>query len=567
MNGGGAAWCLSVSPSGDQVAVGCENGTVRIFSIAGGTLKWSRNFDAQASGRILSVAWSPCGAFLAAGTTKSSLSIYEAHSGRVKFSCSLDSASIRDGQSGRVKVDAIVWSLGFTKDGSLWSADSIGNLCQWDISTGTQIQSFNLSTADLYSLACHPSELAVYAAGADQKVYEIRASSAFDKWTIAGKCRVHNHDVRCLTTFSDMLVSGSIDTTLVAYSLAELTTSIKISPHPHQQLVKLTVATELLWALEGKTIRCWDVSGPAEVAPRQILQLSQPEHILAWDVSLDGTWITCLSLGSSTPKLYHMKLERDGDIVTDVLLHDAKLNGIPELKGLIVQNMAFNGSGKLYLTTVSQKSKSQLIEIALENDQIIGVSHSEQLPFSAVRSIACEDGDCRVIVGFDGEQAMINEKLIQLESSSSKVVRKCNDEIFFVSPKGLQIYDISKSSFIEVPKRLRQEISSFPSGILGAFRATDKLFIFGLDFIMSWNSSAAARDSSNHKKAKKEGKGPAIKDDEPLTGTTKVVRSVENAIYFTILKSGEGLLVERPWSEIATAFPPVIKKKLFKGRS
>jgi len=49
---------MAVNPSNSSLALGCEDGTVRILSIAHDTLTHSRRFD-RVKCRMLSIAWGP----------------------------------------------------------------------------------------------------------------------------------------------------------------------------------------------------------------------------------------------------------------------------------------------------------------------------------------------------------------------------------------------------------------------------------------------------------------------------------------------------------------------------
>ena len=55
---GGAAWCMSLHPREALLAVGCEDGAVRIFSYADGGLEYSKTFPTVGS-RVLCVAYHP----------------------------------------------------------------------------------------------------------------------------------------------------------------------------------------------------------------------------------------------------------------------------------------------------------------------------------------------------------------------------------------------------------------------------------------------------------------------------------------------------------------------------
>ena len=53
---GGAVWCCMADHAGERLALGCEDGSVRIFDVTGEGLIYSKVLDGQ-QGRVLSVAW------------------------------------------------------------------------------------------------------------------------------------------------------------------------------------------------------------------------------------------------------------------------------------------------------------------------------------------------------------------------------------------------------------------------------------------------------------------------------------------------------------------------------
>lgn len=55
---GGAIWAISPNPASSILALGCEDGSIRLLSIEADTLTHLRRFD-RVKSRILSIAWGP----------------------------------------------------------------------------------------------------------------------------------------------------------------------------------------------------------------------------------------------------------------------------------------------------------------------------------------------------------------------------------------------------------------------------------------------------------------------------------------------------------------------------
>jgi U3 small nucleolar RNA-associated protein 4 len=55
---GGSIWSIAVNPSSTALALGCEDGSLRLLSLAHDTLTHDRRFD-RVKCRLLSIAWGP----------------------------------------------------------------------------------------------------------------------------------------------------------------------------------------------------------------------------------------------------------------------------------------------------------------------------------------------------------------------------------------------------------------------------------------------------------------------------------------------------------------------------
>ena len=55
---GGSVWCLAVATSGDTLAAGCDDGSIKLYGLAGGqgSLEFVRSFDRQVGRRVESVS-------------------------------------------------------------------------------------------------------------------------------------------------------------------------------------------------------------------------------------------------------------------------------------------------------------------------------------------------------------------------------------------------------------------------------------------------------------------------------------------------------------------------------
>ncbi|KAL0579813.1 U3 small nucleolar RNA-associated protein [Marasmius crinis-equi] len=253
---GGSIWSIAANPSSTMLALGCEDGTVRLLSVSDDTLTYHRRFD-RVKCRILSIAWGPptpnerqesiesdsdddsddwTDSWLVTGCSDSSLRKWDASSGRM-----LD----RMGTDKMRGERTLVWAVSVLGDGTIVSGDSLGMVKFWDSRTSTQTYSFQAHAADVLCLVAGSDGNVVYSSGVDQKTTQfslVKTSSspentsilrASSRWVQSASRRMHSHDVRALaiwpphtplppsyrrhfpTDIAPVLASGGLDMSVV----------------------------------------------------------------------------------------------------------------------------------------------------------------------------------------------------------------------------------------------------------------------------------------------------------------------------------------------------------------
>ncbi|TFK23110.1 U3 small nucleolar RNA-associated protein 4 [Coprinopsis marcescibilis] len=224
---GGAIWSIAANPSSTMLALGCEDGTVRILSLENDTLTHIRRLG-KVKSRMLSIAWGPpipkasrtpkkttnvsdsddsddddddewVDSWLVTGCSDSSLRKWDVKTGQLLERMGTD--KVRGERT-------LVWSVGVLGDGTIVSGDSMGVVKFWDSRTCTQLQSFQAHNADVLCLAISPEGTAVYTSGVDQKTVQfslikVQASTGASatknvRWAQTSSKRMHSHDVRAL---------------------------------------------------------------------------------------------------------------------------------------------------------------------------------------------------------------------------------------------------------------------------------------------------------------------------------------------------------------------------------
>jgi len=186
---------MAANPASNLLALGCEDGTVRLLSLTNDTLSHFRRFD-RVKCRLLSIAWGPptprplakteftaenehgssddddddnnwVDTWLVTGGSDSSVRKWDISTGRVVDRMGTD--KIRGERT-------LVWAVGvigsvptlfyiyrsrnsvvfLCSDGTIVSGDSLGMVKFWDSRTCTQLQSFQAHNADVLCLAIGP---------------------------------------------------------------------------------------------------------------------------------------------------------------------------------------------------------------------------------------------------------------------------------------------------------------------------------------------------------------------------------------------------------------------------
>ncbi|TBU35023.1 WD40 repeat-like protein [Dichomitus squalens] len=258
---GGPIWSISPNPASTILALGCEDGAVRLVSLQYDELNHLRRLD-RVKSRILSIAWGPptprqkkqpaanadsdsdddeedwLDSWLVTGCSDSSLRKWDFSTGRALDRMGTD--KVRGERT-------LVWAVGVLGEGTIVSGDSMGIVKFWDSKTCTQLQSFQGHAADVLCLTVGPDGSVVYTSGVDQKVTQFSyvktsrsstdpsplVSRATGRWVQSRSRRLHSHDVRALaiwppytplppshqrhypTDIAPVLVSGGLDMSVV----------------------------------------------------------------------------------------------------------------------------------------------------------------------------------------------------------------------------------------------------------------------------------------------------------------------------------------------------------------
>ncbi|XP_058956730.2 U3 small nucleolar RNA-associated protein 4 homolog [Pocillopora verrucosa] len=307
---GGAVWCLSVNHAKTHMAVGCEDGRVRLFEITADGLNYSKSLDQQ-DGRVLCLSWHLSDNTLVTGASDSTVRLYNVTSGHCTLRITVDEFQSRS---------TLIWAIHMTRNFVIITGDSLGNTQFWDGQRGTLIQSFKAHLADVLTVCVNKEENMVFSGGIDSKIVQFQQITNKDgvlNWVKAASQRMFSQDVRCLVTLGgihDLLVSGGLDPSFFLYSTKEFGRSSygKVAPFPHRPVVYLASEANILMYQTASTLQFWrlqelDTVGQATIAlqktPAQLLEIRKKgdHHIVCSAVSTCASW-------AAFSDVYHISL-------------------------------------------------------------------------------------------------------------------------------------------------------------------------------------------------------------------------------------------------------------------
>ncbi|XP_072278682.1 U3 small nucleolar RNA-associated protein 4 homolog [Pyxicephalus adspersus] len=247
---GGPIWNIVPSPCGTQLAVACEDGSVKLFAITPERIVFGKSLDRQKE-RILCLAWHPSGSHIVAGSINT-IKVFNVSSGHLLQVMRMDRRALV-GQ----KRECIVWGVAVLSCGEIASVDSSGKLQFWDLETGTLIRSYTASSSDILSIAVSPEEDSLVIGTAQGAILQFQylerqAGKEEKQWVSTKPFQHHTRDVLSVAHSNTCLISGGLDGNIVIRPLLEriqtktYEAALRKITFPHRNLVSCAQASRLL---------------------------------------------------------------------------------------------------------------------------------------------------------------------------------------------------------------------------------------------------------------------------------------------------------------------------------
>lgn len=208
---------VSNGSEGQRVAVGCDDGCVRLYVASDADGFYYRRSLPRVSGRVLSVAWRLDAKQIFSGSSDGLIRCWDAQSFHEVYRITVGLGGLGSGP------ELCVWALLVLRCGTLVSGDSSGSVQFWDSFHGTLLQAHSCHKGDVNALATVPSNNRVFSAGSDGQVIlyklstdtlepgEEKSAEVIKKWVYIDHVRAHTHDVRALTVAVPISKEGRIN--------------------------------------------------------------------------------------------------------------------------------------------------------------------------------------------------------------------------------------------------------------------------------------------------------------------------------------------------------------------
>ncbi|XP_068168953.1 U3 small nucleolar RNA-associated protein 4 homolog [Antennarius striatus] len=312
---GGPIWTITSNTQGTLLAVGCEDGTVKMFEILEDRIQFKTNLDRQ-KGRIICLSWHPSGTLIAAGMMDM-IRIFDAETGHAT-----QRMLVERGCGASKSREVVVWSVIFLSDHTIVSGDSAGKVQIWDGVTGTLIRTHLVTKWDVLELSVSQDESSLVAGTSEGTVVQFQFLSSTvnqqdREWIRTRTFKNHTHDVRALAHTETAVVSGGMDTQLVVHPLldkveknTQASAQRKIA-FPHKSLVCCAKKAALLLFQFPDHLELWRLGEseghgkpgdflPVKRKPEKLIHLKRKgdDHICSSALSPCGGWLAYSTVSS-----------------------------------------------------------------------------------------------------------------------------------------------------------------------------------------------------------------------------------------------------------------------------
>lgn len=584
---GGPIWSISSNVQGTLLAVGCEDGTVKIFEILADRIQFQRNLDRQ-KGRIISVCWHPSGSKIAAGMMDM-IRIFDAETGHAEHRL-----LVERGVGAAKNREVVVWSLAFLSDNTIISGDSAGKVQIWDGLTGTLVRSHLITKWDVLALSVTNDESSVIAGTSEGTVVQFQfLSSTVEKqdkeWIRTRTFKNHSHDVRALVLTDSAVVSGGMDTQLVVQPLLDkvehntVDSSLRKIVFPHRSLVCCAKKAGLLMFQFPDHLEVWRLgeseehgkpgdSLPVKRKPEKLIQLKRKgeDHICCSALSPCGSWLAYSTV--SSVRLYRIQYSESN-------IGISKIPKLPKILCSAHQLCFSSDSTKLFASS----RESSVIVAALTESQCKYV-HTLKPKSGSIQPVhllaTSEDGKWLATANTDYEVHVYNLNKLKLHCTvpvysscptaiaihpitSNLVVVYADQQVFEFSLGQKEYTDWSRALQKQGLHPLWMERDTPITQITFNPKKPAHIIVHDVFMLCVIDQSLPLPDSKTRFYNQMSLRGLPEPERVRHSHAFKICKSFQHVLWMNSLQDHSLVIVERPLLEIMSQLPAPVRQKKF----
>ncbi|CAG5113459.1 Oidioi.mRNA.OKI2018_I69.chr2.g7567.t1.cds [Oikopleura dioica] len=592
-SGASAVWCMRKSPDGEHLAVGGEDGIVRIYEIMDTKtemcLLYLKSFERQEK-RVLSLSWHSKGKLLCTSGV-GSIRIWNVETGRMHRQLAVS----KEGN-----METTVWCNLFLTDYTIVTGDSNGRINFYNGKLGALVQSIKKHKRDILTIAASKNERMVFASGVDPLVlaYEnIRVGESDfegkeEEWRRVWGHVLHGNDVRQLEIVDREIVSAGIDRNIVvARQKKAINDNSKSSSilHSYRQSPVCSVSKEArLFLLQGSCqLDLWKMADAAELdddcmdedevsseAPVHIFSL-KTEPLRVSTISPDGNWVAFST--ASKLRVYRVFNEDDNVGLEKIMIGEA-------IKEAPLQLQFSPDSKLLFYGTYSSELKSLKIDDdseALVAGPTLQAKEKTQetlraIKFSRTCKYVASIGLSSYLFNLEEDSMILIPRAATAYTAANFIMSENGEETLLASTASRDIHEFN----LEGEYTKWSNSSSIPPymaqfGTRPIILCDNESFTFMDRSRQESKNLTKIRSAAQEKKFIEENKGRLSHEGKNMKNFSRALPPTVSETEFTeicrwkyvlhaeAVSKDELLVIDRPVGEILASLPPAFHQKKF----